>query len=1367
MFTNKAKARSFSLLLVLALAVSVLGQVGAQPRPLPRPGPVPPPQPTTSGWLAFEGANAEVAGSGAKWSSAGQPLGDVAARVCESSLPTQNVDTRSAKVNGGPIVPLGGDYWHMTHKSRPSFGHQGTCWFRTPPGKADMRSVVFALQPFVAVRARGEGRIEVRGEDDAIVGSVAVTPQIGSVSGGPLTPTMVQSVIDTRKGVGKRGRIVVVPNANKTIEIDDVRVYTDAPKKPSLGRDQGVGARAWGFADLHVHLATHQAMGGLDGVRTMWGVPGGSFKDYVTNPKLINRDIPRCNGYNHRPGVTGGNPEGFMGAGLVGGMAGNIPDEATVAAVHGLFHHDQGGAGVHRKQHYKDGFHQQHHITAIRRAYEGGLRLMGALANHSEFMELLMGRVRVENGREVVQLTNELELARAHVCYVQQLAELNSDWMEVAYSADDAQRIIGNNKLALIIGLELPDAGNLVRNATPEQEVSELYALGIRQITLIHGANNKLGGTQVFQDVYDWYNDEMWTGRDAQNRVTRSIDEAKKTTPSYIVPREGGCGAPDSPVKGQRGECVLYNLGHLPLRPVVTRLNTLLGNTVGPMVMTSFFPELQLGLGPTQAAAGIGVSVASHLVPLFPLILPILSLTPVFNTPTGLIAPQTDLGATMIAVGSRKEKAIREGRGELNSAGLTSRGEDYVKAMMSRGMMIDLAHASDLSTQRVFELSRTASGDAKCQVSVVNNVGEVKRIARDKSAQNEACFASAYPLMISHTQIRSQSIQTLLVDEKTETVKAFVARPNHPVATTNKNWVPREFEISDSQLLWMERVGGIVGIFMGQDGIIDPPGNQTLIRTPNDCANSTTGFAWAYAYAHQMLNGHGAALSSDATYHDMSGPRFGPQACMTDLNPLGSPEQILNPQFFRADKQANAVRYVGNQTSAVAQGRKDQPPLTQFRQDGLVWDYNTEGWANYGIVPDLLQDAKNLGLDESAMGTMFRSAQDYVDAWAKATRVSHCDEAGGKCADADVKKQDCGAVCKGTCPKDDNAGAPPEAPNTTPACGGEGQRACCVGETGYPCRAGLVEISGCPFGAASCTCGGSTVRASSQCKAPSACGGLGERACCIGEAAFGTCKGNGVAVDGCTMGEEKCKCGKGSLLSSSQHCEGPAAPCGGVGERACCVGETGYACKPGAREVNGCTLGNASCRCGKSSSALASSHCEANIDTPCGGVGQRACCVGETGYACKPGAKEIPGCNGGAASCRCGKGSSALASSRCEANVDTPCGGVGQRACCIGETGFACRPGTQEMNGCPYGEANCRCGKGSSSLASSRCETPPPPPPQPISSPCGEKGQRACCFGETGYACKAGAREVAGCNLGTVACRCGKGSTVQASSRCQ
>ena len=79
------------------------------------------------------------------------------------------------------------------------------------------------------------------------------------------------------------------------------------------------------------------------------------------------------------------------------------------------------------------------------------------------------------------------------------------------------------------------------------------------------------------------------------------------------------------------------------------------------------------------------------------------------------------------------------------------------------------------------------------------------------------------------------------------------------------------------------------------------------------------------------------------------------------------------------------------------------------------------------------------------------------------------------------------------------------------ACGGPGQRGCCVASTERlstgACSSGLVEVAGCT---GNCACGGSGLAvffgssSSSTCQAVSACGGPGERACCITETRWDT-----------------------------------------------------------------------------------------------------------------------------------------------------------------------------------------------------------------------------------------------------------------------
>jgi hypothetical protein len=62
----------------------------------------------------------------------------------------------------------------------------------------------------------------------------------------------------------------------------------------------------------------------------------------------------------------------------------------------------------------------------------------------------------------------------------------------------------------------------------------------------------------------------------------------------------------------------------------------------------------------------------------------------------------------------------------------------------------------------------------------------------------------------------------------------------------------------------------------------------------------------------------------------------------------------------------------------------DNPPLERYvagsRRD---FDINLDGLAHYGLLPDFLQDMRNQGLAIKDFAPLFRSANDYVEVWAK------------------------------------------------------------------------------------------------------------------------------------------------------------------------------------------------------------------------------------------------------------------------------------------------------------------------------------------------------------------------------------------------
>ena len=50
------------------------------------------------------------------------------------------------------------------------------------------------------------------------------------------------------------------------------------------------------------------------------------------------------------------------------------------------------------------------------------------------------------------------------------------------------------------------------------------------------------------------------------------------------------------------------------------------------------------------------------------------------------------------------------------------------------------------------------------------------------------------------------------------------------------------------------------------------------------------------------------------------------------------------------------------------------------------FDINIDGMAHYGMLPDLLQDLRNIGLTAQDLAPLFRSAYDYVQMWDKCER---------------------------------------------------------------------------------------------------------------------------------------------------------------------------------------------------------------------------------------------------------------------------------------------------------------------------------------------------------------------------------------------
>ena len=71
------------------------------------------------------------------------------------------------------------------------------------------------------------------------------------------------------------------------------------------------------------------------------------------------------------------------------------------------------------------------------------------------------------------------------------------------------------------------------------------------------------------------------------------------------------------------------------------------------------------------------------------------------------------------------------------------------------------------------------------------------------------------------------------------------------------------------------------------------------------------------------------------------------------------------------------------------QMKGDNRPLTRSTAGPRrEFDINLDGMAHYGMLPDLFQDLRNIGLTAEDLVPLFRSAYDYTQMWKKCEQIA-------------------------------------------------------------------------------------------------------------------------------------------------------------------------------------------------------------------------------------------------------------------------------------------------------------------------------------------------------------------------------------------
>jgi microsomal dipeptidase-like Zn-dependent dipeptidase len=749
--------------------------------------------------------------------------------------------------------------------------------------------------------------------------------------------------ISNLKGT-KKARIVIEDRATGPwghINVDDINLTSTPPKPSSRASDP-----IWGVADLHAHLmneksfTAYQADGRVD-ANLLWGNALGPLESMgkCNDTHTASFDEPFGSHYT-----------------LCRDLCINLLEGAALkphggGAFDGMHHDTNGGyPNFTAWPLFYSAAHQQMHHTWVRRAFDGGLRTMIATVGNSEVLAFSLTK---ERGRP---FTSDQDALALQIPAIKEFARQNSSWVEVVYTPRDARRVANAGKLALIIGVELDHvmdscaadvtriqhhtarenshpypwasakgydldevsglagAGNFIggetrvvnvdrhpRTCSPAQieaRLAALYEQGVRHVIPMHFSDNMLGGYALSSEMF--VASAVFGSPDASPPVLGTADEARGInfklgsiqTPIWARLR------PDFVVDGNF------------LEPGIGRtvLDFFTGGCIddeAARIVAAFF-----SLGATEAACGMH-SLSEHA----------------FNEARAVM-PYEGLTDSPLMLSFKVPQNLRDLPGHVNGRGLSDDGVRFIQAMMRRGMLVDLQHASEKAKNRMLDV------------------------------------LGAYPAMASHGGVQDGATRSNEGVLSREQLGRVYAPPGGfagglvGVGAQSSRAVMRQLS-----MLATEGAG---------PSIID---HETMTQTRGVAIGSDmNGVDWhvaprfgRWAFPQESPAQRRARVLSASPEGVGVKVRYEPYPAAT--NPYASTQ----PDCAGCTWPSGASSRTPLRPHQVVQGSQ----ITR------TFDINFDGLAHYGLIPDFLQEVAE-GTSGERMGMVFRSAESLVKMWEEA-----------------------------------------------------------------------------------------------------------------------------------------------------------------------------------------------------------------------------------------------------------------------------------------------------------------------------------------------------------------------------------------------
>jgi microsomal dipeptidase-like Zn-dependent dipeptidase len=257
-----------------------------------------------------------------------------------------------------------------------------------------------------------------------------------------------------------------------------------------------------GYADLHLHMFAEDAFGGgwLHGDATgaaevaLALCDGGEPGDHARLQDDLSTLFVNCDDATLQ-GAAAQVP--LLQAVLT---LGGLGISELIASIPG----SAGDTGIHTDR--TDGFpnyeqwprwdviaHQQSWEGWLKDAYDSGLRISVVSAVSLNWLCRAIPPQNVDRPQ-----CDEMDDVRVQLQKANEFAAAN-DWVEVALSAADARRIVGENKLALVLSIE---ASHIFGEGDWMAQLDEVYALGVRTLQIVHQLDNRFGGAAPHNTIF-------------------------------------------------------------------------------------------------------------------------------------------------------------------------------------------------------------------------------------------------------------------------------------------------------------------------------------------------------------------------------------------------------------------------------------------------------------------------------------------------------------------------------------------------------------------------------------------------------------------------------------------------------------------------------------------------------------------------------------------------------------------------------------------------------------------------------------------------------------------------------------------------